>query len=108
MRNINYRYSVLLLIVLHWASPVSAEVLPYAGMTLGPAKTSQNDQFDASDEAYLFMGIQTEYYVTYEIGVVRFKTDTPTQANNQKSSLTLLSLSGLAHLPLVTRHSLPE
>ena len=100
MRNSNGRYRILILIVLYWISPVSAETLPYAGMTLGPAVTSQNDQFDASDGAYLFMGIQTEYYATYEIGITRLKTDTPTQANNQKNTLFLVDLSGLAHLPI--------
>lgn len=99
-RNSHGRYGILILIALCWLSPVSAETLPYAGMTLGPAKTSQNDQFDASDTAYLFLGIQTEYYATYEIGVTRLKRDTLTQTNNQKTTLTLVDLSGLAHLPI--------
>lgn len=98
--NIRFRYGLLVLIALSWSAPTAAALLPYAGLTVGQAKSSDNHPFDATNGAYLFMGIQTEYYVTYEIGIVYLKTNQPIPAKNQHDHLELFSLSALGHLPI--------
>ncbi len=98
--NANKLFSLLILIALSWASPIGAEVLVYGGMTVGSAESSINDQFNASDGMYAFIGIQTEYYVTYEAGAARLHTDQPTSANDYKTALVLLTASVLGHLPI--------
>ncbi len=100
MHKTNFRYGVLVLIALFWVTPAVAKVLVYSGMTAGSAKSSSNTQFDATDSMYLFVGIQTDYYVTYEVGATRLHTKQATSANNQKNTLGLLTVSALGHLPI--------
>ena len=94
------RFGLLWLSILPVGVALSSELLPFAGLTAGSAVSSSDDPFDATDSAYLFIGIQTEYYVTYELGATRIDTNKPKPIVNQRRTLSMLGVSALGHLPI--------
>ena len=78
---------------------VYAGALVYAGMGMGPAQSTADKQFDLEYGVNLFVGVQTEYYITYELGVVRFVTKN-SPGENEDKVLTQVTGSVLGHLPI--------
>ena len=93
-------YTVFIFTLLCWLKPVSAEI-PFVGLSVGPAKSSSTGQFDVNSSLYLFAGLQTEYLLTYEIGISLFKTTTPPdKTTSEDYVLQQLTGSALVHLPM--------
>lgn len=89
----------LLACLLIWTQPAAATSATYIGLTLGPAKTSANDEFDLNSGDYLFVGIQTEHYLTFEFGITHFNGEIHSQAK-KTAVFNHFSLSALGHLPI--------
>ena len=91
-------YYVILFILL---LPVNGQALtlPYAGFAYGPSSSSDPVRFDPDSNLYAYFGIQTEYLVTYELGLSSFDYTTfDSQPENRAGNM--LMGSAMFHMPV--------
>ena len=91
--------TTLLIFILYFPMPSCADVLPHGGVSFGPAQSSKSEQVDVPENLYFFLGIQTEYYVTYEIGINHFSF-TSSGESPTRDAVNIITGSALAHLPI--------
>ena len=92
-------YYLLIITSLCLPGLLSATVLPYAGATVGSSESQPVDQFETDLSGYFFIGIQTDYYVTYELGISYFEFNTFEGAPSSRHA-SFLTATALGHLPI--------
>lgn len=91
---------ILLILCLSYAPGLCLAGVAFVGAAYGPAETDAEDIFTLDSSTYVFLGFQSEYFVSYEVGVSFFTTAPGEDEGQHKADLlTQLNASVLGHLP---------